>query len=111
MGSQAFAKTHGWGEALKLKPVQVLEGLDHSDFCPGFFVTKTKDCKSEVEQDVALAAIGEVAAAFLHLHTPTSDATKAAAMAVMKKRLAFTLEMVQPYLTAFQLEKGKLASP
>jgi len=109
--SKAYADSHSIEDALKMKPVHVLEGLDHSDFCPGFFVTKTKDCKSEVEQDAALATIGEVAAAFLHLHTPTSDATKAAAMAVMKKRLAFTLEMVQPYLTAFQLEKGQLASP
>jgi len=89
--------------------VQILEGLDHSDFCPGFFVTKTKDCKSEVSQDVALAAIGEVASAFLHLNTPTSDSTKASAMATMKARLNFTKELAEPFLVGFQLE-GKLAT-
>lgn len=109
--SKAYAQAHGWDAALKLKPVQVLEGLDHSDFCPGFFVTKTKDCKSEATQEAALATIGAVASAFLHLNSPTADATKAAAMATMKERLSFTQEMCEPYLTAFQLEKAELTSP
>lgn len=109
--SKAYAETHGWEAALKMKPVQVLEGMDHSDFCPGFFVTKTKDCKSEVSQDDALATIGAAASAFLHLHTPTSDATKSSAMATMKKMLPFTQEMCEPFLTAFQLEKGKVVQP
>jgi hypothetical protein len=93
-----------------MKPVQVLEGLDHSSFCPGFFVAKTKDCMPEVAQKVALATIGEVASAFLHLNSPTSDQTKANAMAIMKKRLAFTQEICEPFLTAFQLEGGQVNS-
>jgi hypothetical protein len=109
--SKDYAQAHSWDDALKLKPVQILEGMDHSDFCPGFFVTKTKDCKSEVTQDVALATIGEVASAFLHLNAPTPDATKASAMAVMKKHLPFTQEMAEPYLVAFQLEGGAVGSP
>jgi hypothetical protein len=109
--SKAYAQANSWEDALKLKPVQILEGLDHSDFCPGFFVTKTKDCKSEVTQDVALATIGEVASAFLHLNSPVSDATKASAMAVMKKRLPFTQELAEPFLTAFELEGASVASP
>jgi len=108
---KAYAATAGEEKALQAKPVQVLEGMDHSDFCPGFFVTKTKDCKSEVTQDVAMATIGEVAAAFLHLNSPVSAATKAAALATMKTRSNFTKEMCEPYLTAFELEKGQLASP
>jgi hypothetical protein len=108
--SKLYAQSHSWEEALTLKPVHVLEGLDHSDFCPGFFVTATKDCKSEVAQDVALATIGEVAGAFLHLNCPTSVATKASAMATMKNRLAFTQEICEPFLTAFQLERGELES-
>jgi len=108
--SKAYADSHTMEAALKLKPVQILEGLDHSDFCPGFFVTKTKDCKSEVTQDVALATIGEVASAFLHLNTPTPDATKATAMAVMKTRLSFTQEMADPFLVAFKLEGEQLTS-
>jgi poly(3-hydroxybutyrate) depolymerase len=109
--SKAHAQKHSVEEALKLKPVHVLEGLDHSDFCPGFFVNRTKDCKSEVSQDVALATIAEVAAAFMHLNSPVSEATRLAALAIMKKRLSFTQEMVEPFLTAFQLEKEQLASP
>jgi hypothetical protein len=113
--SKAYAESHtslaqGWEAALTVKPVHILEGLDHSDFCPGFFVTKTKDCKSEVTQDAALATIGEVASAFLHLNTPTSDKTKANAMATMKKRLSFTQEMAEPFLIAFQLEGRPVAS-
>jgi len=109
--SMAFADSHSLEESLIKKPVQILEGLDHSDFCPGFFVTKTKDCKSEVTQDVALDTIGEVASAFLHLNAPTSNATKQAAIEVMKKRLTFTKEMAEPFLTAFRLEGAEVASP
>jgi len=109
--AKAYADTHSWEEALRLKPVHVLEGLDHSDFCPGFFVTKTKDCKSEVSQDLALARIGSTASAFLHLNSPSSDAAQANAMAIMKKNLAFTREMCEPFLTAFRLEKQQLVSP
>jgi hypothetical protein len=108
---QAMSKSNNLEETLRTKPVQVLEGLDHSDFCPGFFVTKTKDCVSEVTQDVALARIGSVASAFLHLNSPTSDELKAGAMATMKKLLPFTEEMVKPFLTAWQLEKGQLTAP
>jgi hypothetical protein len=111
--SKAFAQStaSGWEQALKVKPVQILEGLDHSDFCPGFFVTATKDCKSEVSQEVALANIGEVASAFLHLNSPTLEGTKAVAMATMKKRLNFTQAMCEPYLAAFQLDGKEVATP
>lgn len=109
--SKEYAQTHGLEAALTKKPVHVLEGLDHSDFCPGFFVTKTKDCKPEVTQEAALATIGTAASAFLHLNSPTSLEIKTSAMATMKKMLNFTKEMCEPYLTAFQLEKGQVASP
>jgi len=109
--SKSYADSHSLEESLKLKPVQVLDGLDHSDFCPGFFATKAKDCKSEVSQEVALATIGAGASAFLHLNSPTSEALKASAMATMMKMLAFTQEMVNPFLTAYRLEKEEVASP
>jgi len=109
--SKEYAQSHSWADALKQKPVQILEGLDHSDFCPGFFVTKTKDCKSEVTQDVALDTIGEVASAFLHLNSPTSDVVKANAMFIMRKRLPFTQEMAEPFLVALQLEGAAVATP
>jgi len=109
--SKKLAGTRGWDVALAQKPVQVLEGLDHSDFCPGLFVTAIKDCKSEVTQDVALATNWQVSVAFLHLNSPLPEATTTTAMAVMKYRLMFTQVMVEPFLAAFQLEKGALASP
>merc|ERR1712003_383183 len=109
--AKTYANIHGWDEALKMKPVHVLEGLDHSDFCPGFFVTKVKDCKSEVTQDVALQRIGEGASAFLHLNSPTLATTKTAALSNMKKLMGFTAEILDPYLKAFELEKSGSLGP
>lgn len=106
-----YEKTHSTDVALTRKPVQVLEGLDHSDFCPGFFVTKVKDCKSEVTQEVALQRIGEGASAFLHLNTPTPATTKTAALTTMKTMLEFTSEMCDPYLKAFELEQSGSQGP
>jgi len=101
-----YAAEHGEDEALALKPVHVLPGADHSDFCPGFFVTAIKDLKSEVSQEEALRSIGAGAAAFLHLNSPTSDATKAVAKQTMKDMLSFTQEMCEPYLQAFDIESS-----
>jgi len=109
--SKSYAAANGLEAALKLKPVHVLPGMDHSDFCPGFFVTKVQDLPSEVTQEVALRQIGEGASAFLHLNTPTSDTVKKAAMDTMNKMHVFTQEMCEPYLTAFELEKEQVASP
>merc|ERR1712147_22350 len=92
-----YAQQHSEEEALRLKPVLVLEGLDHSDFCPGFFVTKIKDCKSEVTQDLALYRIGAGASAFLHLNSPVSPEWKQDAKTTMKAMLAFTRSMCDPY--------------
>lgn len=97
---------HGQEAALALKPVHVLPGVDHSDFCPGFFVTAIKDLKSEVSQQEALESIGRGASAFLHLNSPTSDATKSKAMTVMRDMLGFTEEMCEPYLKAFEIERS-----
>merc|ERR1711971_138555 len=106
-----YEKAHSSDDTLTRKPVQVLEGLDHSDFCPGFFVTKVKDCKSEVTQEVALKTIGEGASAFLHLNTPTSQDVKTAGLATMRTMMEFTAEMLDPYLKAFALEKDGAAGP
>jgi len=100
------ADKHGQEAALALKPVHVLPGVDHSDFCPGFFVTSIKDLESEVSREEALQSIGKGASAFLHLNSPTSNATKSQAMTVMKDMLGFTEEMCEPYLKAFEIEKS-----
>jgi len=101
-----YATEHGEDEALTLKPLHVLPGIDHSDFCPGFFVTAIKDLKSEVSQEEALQSISTGAAAFLHLNSPTSGTTKTAAMQTMKGMLSFTQEMCEPYLQAFEIESS-----
>jgi len=92
--------------ALARKPVQVLPGVDHSDFCPGFFVKAIKDLQSEVSQEEALAAIGRGSAAFLQLNSPTTDAVKNKALQIMREMLNFTAEVLDPYLTAFSLEQS-----
>jgi len=103
---KAHANEHGQAAALALKPVHVLPGVDHSDFCPGFFVTAIKDLKSEVSQQEALESIGRGASAFLHLNSPTSDAAKSAAMTTMQDMLSFTEDMCEPYLRAFEMESS-----
>jgi len=103
---KSYAAQHGNAEALALKAVLVLPGVDHSDFCPGFFVTKIDDLCPEVPQDVALQSIGKGAAAFLHLNSPTSNTTKAAALGTLKDMLSFSVEMFEPYLEAFKLESS-----
>lgn len=101
-----YAAQHGEDKALALKPVQTILGVDHSNFCPGFFVTTVKDLCAEVTEDEALQAIGKAAAAFLHLNTPTTDATKAAAMTTMKEMLIVSRQLFEPYLTAFEFESN-----
>jgi len=101
-----YAAQHGEEKALALKPVQMIIGMDHSDFCPGFFVTATKDLCPEVTQDQALQAIGKGAAAFLHLNSPTTDATKAAAMATLQEMLSVSRQFFEPYLQAFEFESN-----
>lgn len=85
------------------KPVVVVAGLNHSDFCPGFDVPG--DLRSEVEQAVATAEIGRVFAAFLHLHTASVAAdSKAKALGIMREKLAWTEQLMTPYLTAQDME-------
>lgn len=109
---RAFADKSGQELALTRKPVHVLRGMDHSDFCPGFFVTAIKDLKSEVTQDVALATIGKGSGAFMHLNTASASApAKAAAMATMQTMLNFTTSIVDPILQAFALEQSDDSGP
>jgi len=101
-----YATQHGEEKALVRKPVQTILGMDHSNFCPGFFVTATKDLCAEITEDEALQAIGKGAAAFLHLNSPTTDATKTAAMVTMKDMLSVSRTLFEPYLEAFEFESN-----
>ena len=48
------------------KPVVILEGADHSDFCPGFQVPGDI-YPSEITKEHAMSAIGDAVSAFLHV--------------------------------------------
>jgi len=101
-----FSNGAGEKAALVKKPVLVLPGVDHSDFCPGFFVTAIKDLKSEVSQEEALQSIGMATAAFLHVNSPVSSSTSSQALGTLSKMLSFTKEMCEPYLKAFEMESS-----
>jgi len=45
------------------------------------------------------------------LNSPTTAATKSAALATMKKLMDFTSEILDPYLKAFELEKSGVSGP
>ena len=53
-------------EHVTQKPVVILEGADHSDFCPGFQVPGDV-YPSEITKDVAMSRIGEQVGAFLNI--------------------------------------------
>jgi len=104
--SKAYGAAYGQDMALQMKPVHVLPGMDHSDFCPGFFVTAIKDIHSEVTQSVAMSTIGQGVSAFLHLNSPTDDTLQNAAKATMSSMLQFTSSLLEPVLKVLAMEQG-----
>ena len=104
--SKAFGAVCGQEIALQTKPVLVLPGMDHSDFCPGFFVTAIKDIHSEVTQSVAMSTIGQGVSAFLHLNLTTDDTLQSDAKATMSRRLQFTSSLLEPRSTVLVMEQG-----
>mmetsp|Transcript_15990 Transcript_15990/g.36273 ORF Transcript_15990/g.36273 Transcript_15990/m.36273 type:complete len:375 (-) Transcript_15990:30-1154(-) len=101
---QHLALTSSMGEekALQQKPVVILPGLNHSDFCPGFDVPG--DLPAEVGQDAATATIGEAVAAFLRLHVG-SPAAREDAMKFLREKAAWTKQLMDPYLKAQDMER------
>jgi hypothetical protein len=88
------------------KPVAILKGLNHSDFCPGFEVPGDifpSDISDKLESN---KLIGEVSAAFLHLHTEqTDEAVKDAALTTIKDQSKWTREeLMGPYKSALTWE-------
>jgi len=95
----AFAKSSGDNEALKQKPVIILPGLNHSDFCPGFDVPG--DLPAEVDQVTATGVIAEAFSAFLSAQTGNTNA--------VSRLLTFrdaTHVWMDPYLQAEAMEHG-----
>ena len=103
--SKEFGAVYGQEIALQTKPVRVLPGMDHSDFCPGFFVTAIKDIHSEVTQSVSMSTIGQGVSAFLHLNLITDDTIQSDARATMSRRLQFTSSLLEPRLTVLVMEQ------
>jgi len=90
-------------EVLARKPMLVFPDINHSDFCPGFFVRR--DLPSSTDPETATKIIAESVGAFLTLNAgqqPAADRTRA--LETMKKALEFTHEIMDPMLVALELE-------
>jgi len=92
-----FAKAFGEERALKEKPVFILPGLNHSDFCPGFDVPD--DLPADVDQQTATTMIGAALASFLHSQSGDQDAL--AQLRILKDQ---TNVFMDPYLQAEAME-------
>lgn len=97
-----FAQTSGEDEALKLKPVVILPGLNHSNYCPGFDVPG--DLPADVDQGTATGVIAEAIAAFLHAQTGDQ-----AALTHLRKLTDQTHVWMDPYLRAEAMERSDKA--
>jgi len=104
----ALRAARGEEYALVQKPVIVLPGLNHSNFCPGFDVPG--DLPAEVSQRVATASIAKVVAAFLRAQTATAPARRASGVQLLREKVAWTQELLEPYVKAQELERTTGAS-
>ena len=66
------------------KPVMILPGMDHSNFCPGFSVPGDVIPSDITDTSVSNKLIGEVSSSFLHFHTTQDIGTKSAALKVIE---------------------------
>jgi hypothetical protein len=85
--SDAAAKDNGgvysdW--QMEQKPVVILPGMDHSDFCPGFQVPGDVYPSDITDQTVSNNLIGQYSSSFLHLHTTQTDEAKVASRFALK---------------------------
>jgi len=92
-----YEKSVGYARALKEKPVFILPGLNHSDFCPGFDVPG--DLMADVDQVYATAVIGTAVASFLHSQSGNPDALSELGKLKNQTRL-----FMDPYLRAEAME-------
>lgn len=93
-------------DAVLDKPVIVLPGLNHSDYCPGFNVSF--DLYAEVPQAEATATIGRTAGAFLSIQI-NRKAPKPEDVAVLTASLAWTGSLLTPYVTAEDMTVDRAA--
>merc|ERR1711907_689151 len=79
LSSDSWARTNGGigtTQQIENKPVVIVPGIDHSDFCPGFQVPGDV-YPSDVSSEEASSRIGEPFAAWLHIRSTQSDEIKA----------------------------------
>lgn len=82
------------------KPVIILPGLNHSDFCPGFNVPG--DLMAEVSQQQATQTIAAHVAAYLAVQLGRA-APPAVAVRLLAAAVAWTGSLLNPYLAAENL--------
>jgi len=98
----AFAESHGDKAALTQKPVIILPGLNHSDFCPGFDVPG--DLPADVEQGLATEVIADAVSSFLSAQL--GDRT---GLAHLKTFRDASHVWMDPYLQAEAMERSDQA--
>lgn len=90
---------------MEQKPVVILGGMDHSDFCPGFQVPGDVYPSDITDKTVSNNLIGEFSSAFLHLHTEQSDDTKKASIKTLKDQAQWTRnDLMKSYILSLELE-------
>ena len=99
---EEIANKQGEEYALKQKPVVIIPGINHSDFCPGFAVKG--DLESEVDPDIAVEKIAEVSASFLDIHTSSESGVVDSGVQLIKGALHGTKALSEPFLKARSLE-------
>lgn len=111
ISSDTWAASNGGinsAEHVAKKPVVILPGLDHSDFCPGFQVPGDI-YPSDVSKDEAMLAIGGAVSAFLNVqsYVSMSDSIKK-----LQSGQSFTRDdLLQPLVTAYTQTGEKDENP
>lgn len=101
---EEIANQQGEDYAIKQKPVVIIPGINHSDFCPGFAVKG--DLESELDPDDALEKIAEVSASFLDIHTSSDQGIVDSGMQMIKGALQESKTLSAPFLKARSLEQS-----
>ena len=82
------------------KPVVILPGADHSDFCPGFEVPGDI-YPSEITKDHAMSIIGEQVGAFLNVQAGVNTSSS---IKTLQAGQAYTRdELLKPMVSAFDI--------
>jgi hypothetical protein len=87
------------------KPVIILPGMDHSDFCPGFQVPGDVFPSDITNKDDSNALIGKYSSAFIHFHSDQDDEKKDQALVDLRDQSEWTrIKLLKPMIDAISLE-------